>query len=457
MKQVYDILIVGAGMVGTSLALALSQLPLRIALIEQSSFEILDAPIPQESKPIALNLASLRILQALHVWPALEVYANPIKSVHISQQACFAQSRINAKELGVPQLGAVIPAARMGHELIKALFQVIANKSMQGTLDLYNPATCESINQLEGAWQVLIRHLHEEKIIYPRLIIATDGTHSTVRKLLNIGLKTKPISDAALTTFIDISGDHQHIAYQRFTKQGIIASLPLPANKIGLVWTAEQQAIEALQNLTESDFLENLQGHFSYRFGRLLHCSKPQVYALKSCTSEIQAQAGLILLGNAAHTLLPIAAQGLNLGLQDMAECVDLIAKALKQHKDLADASLTQSYLKSRLPVQRQIIGFTEHLTRLQTRFGPLTFIYNNGLLALDLLLPCKRNLSRRLMGIHGRLPRLIRGLNLSSQQRDWQVPRSCNSPLSNKHEDCKLSGYIDKNSSAKTIQQEEY
>ena len=89
MKQAYDILIVGAGMVGTSLALALSQLPLRIALIEQSSFETLDAPIPIESKPIALNLASLRILQALSVWPALEVYANPIKSVHISQPVSY--------------------------------------------------------------------------------------------------------------------------------------------------------------------------------------------------------------------------------------------------------------------------------------------------------------------------------------------------------------------------------
>ena len=460
MKQDYDILIVGAGIVGTSLALALSQLPLRIALIEQSSFKTLDAPLPAESKPIALNLASLHILQTLNVWPALEVYANPIKSVHISQQACFAQSRINAKELGVPQLGAVIPAARLGHELIKALLQVVANKPVQGTFDLYTPATCESINQLEGAWQVVMRHLQEEKkIIYPRLIIGADGTYSTVRKLLNIGLKTKPISEAALTTFIDISGHHQHIAYQRFTKQGIIASLPLPTNKVGLVWTAEQQTVEALQNLTESEFLENLQGHFSYRFGRLLHCTKPQIYDLKSCISEIQAQAGLILLGNAGHTLLPIAAQGLNLGLQDMAECVDLIANALKQHKDLADESLAQSYLKSRLAAQRQIIGFTEHLTRLQTRFAPLTFIYNNGLLALDLLSPCKRNLSRRLMGIHGRLPRLIRGLNLYSQQWDFcQVSRPCgNHGTSNNHEDCELSGNTDKNSNAKSVQQEEY
>lgn len=413
MKQDYDILIVGAGIVGTSLALALSHLPLRIALVEQSSFKKLDTSLASESKPIALNLASLRIFQTLNIWPALEVYANPIKSVYISKQGCFTQSSINAKELGVVQLGAVIPAACLGHQLTKALLQVEARKTEQGCLDLYNPAICESIKQLGGAWQVAVRRQEEKKIIYPRLVIAADGTHSTVRKLLNIGLKTKSTSEAALTTFIESSVHHQHIAYQRFTKQGIIACLPLRGNKIGLVWTAKQQTIETLQNLTELDFLENLQRHFSYRFGKLLQYTKPQAYALKSCIAEIQAQAGLILLGNAAHTLLPIAAQGLNLGLQDMAECVDLIGKALEQYQDLSDTRLAQSYLKSRLTAQRQIIGFTEQLTRVQTEFGPLTFIYNNGLLAMELLSPCKRNLSRRLMGIHGRLPGLIRGLTL--------------------------------------------
>lgn len=162
--------------------------------------------------------------------------------------------------------------------------------------------------------------------------------------------------------------------------------------------------------------MENLQQQFSYRFGKLLHMTKPQIYPIKSCISGTQAQAGLILLGNAAHTLLPIAAQGLNLGLQDMAECVDVIANALEYDIDLADASLALSYLKSRLTAQRRIINFTEQLTRLQTR-GPLTFIYNNGLLAMDLLSPCKRNLSRHLMGIHGRLPSLVRGLALQEEE----------------------------------------
>jgi 2-octaprenyl-6-methoxyphenol hydroxylase len=418
MKQDYDILIVGAGIVGSSLALALSHLPLRIALIEQLPFKSPDTPSSLESKPLALNIASIRILQTLNLWAALESDANPIQSVHISQQACFAQSRISAKELGVPQLGAVIPAARLGCELINALLQTAAKKTTQGVLDLYNPAKCELISKSEQAWEVSFSsHVNQKKIIHPRLIIAADGTDSTVRSLLNIGKKIRNKSEAALTTFIDTTCHHQHIAYQRFTKKGIIACLPLPANKIGLVWTSKRQTIEALQCLTESDFLENLQQHFSYRFGKLLKYTKPRVYPLESFIAESQAQAGLIFLGNAAHTLLPIAAQGLNLALQDMAELADLIANTLDMRKDLGGSSLSQSYLNARLAVQRQIIGFTEQLTRLQTRFGPLTFIYNSGLLAIDLLSPCKRTLSRRLMGTHGRLPRLIRGLSLKQEE----------------------------------------
>lgn len=420
MKPTYDILIVGAGIVGSSLALALSALPLRIALIEQFPFNALEDTLPL-SKPMALNLASLHILQALNVWPALKSYTNPIYRVHVSQQGYFAQLKMTAEELGVPQLGAVIPAARLGIELLKLLLVKAHNKTARGSLDLYNPAICESLHKHKGHWQVLLRQFEGgEKTIHSRLIIAADGTDSTVRKLLKIGLKINFTAEIALTTFIESSRHHQHSAYQRFTRQGIVACLPLCANKIGLVWTSEQQTIERLQNLTESEFLEHLQQHFSYRFGKLLQRSKPQIYTLKSSASESQAEAGLFLLGNAAHTLLPIAAQGLNLGLHDMAECVDVIANALKTHTDLGDERLAHAYLNARVSSQQYIMRFTKQLMRLRPRFGPLTFIYNNGLLAMDLIPHAKRNLSRRLMGIHGRLPRLVRGLSLQQEEYEY-------------------------------------
>lgn len=418
MKQDYDILIVGAGIVGSSLALALSNLPLKVALIEKMPFKC-NSVLPLNSKPIALNVSSIRILQTLSLWPALAPYANPIESVHISQQGYFAQSRISAKDMGVPQLGCVIPAARLGKEFIKALTQRAASKtSLQASLDLFNPAECQAIKKLEQGWEVTLTQQDEKLIIYPRLVIAADGSDSTVRNLLNIDIKTRRKSEAALTTMLDISRHHRHIAYQRFTDNGIIACLPLIDDKIGVVWTAAEQTINELRLLPAADFLEKLQQHFSYRFGKLLLNTKPQVYTLKSFIAETQAQPGLILLGNAAHTLLPIAAQGLNLALQDMSELADIIANALSTKKDLADPSLSLSYLNARLTVHKQVMRFTEQLVeRFQTGSKSLTFIYNNGLLAMDLFSPCKRNLSRRLMGIHGRLPNLIRGLTLKQEE----------------------------------------
>ncbi len=421
MKQDYEVLIVGAGVVGSSLALALSHLPLRIALIEQIPFRF-DIPLSLDSKPIALNVASMRILRTLALWPALAAYANPIRQVHISHQACFAQSRISAEDMGVAQLGCVIPAARLGGELIKALNQCALGKTAaKASLDLFNPAQCQSITKTKQAWQVLLSTPENKKIVIsPRLVIAADGSDSTVRNLLNIGLlETRTKSEMALATSIDISAGHQHIAYQRFTPQGIIASLPLLMNKIGLVWTADPATINALKDLSELDFLDRLQQHFSYRFGQLLRCSKPRIYPLKNFIAQSQAQPGLVLLGNAAHTLLPVAAQGLNLALQDMSELADIIANALKTGTDLADPSFSTSYLDARLPVHQQIIGFTNRLAaRFQSPFKPLTFMHNKGLLIMDLFSPCKRNLSHRLMGIHGRLSRLMRGLTL--QQKEY-------------------------------------
>lgn len=420
LKQDYDILIVGAGVVGSSLALALSNLPLRIALIEKKPFKE-DAKLSDNlhnDKPIALNAASIQILQTLSLWPALLPCANPIESVHISQQGYFAQSRINAKQLGIPQLGYVVPAAGLGAECTKALIQCSINKIPKAaSLDLFNPAQCQAINKLPQTWEVTFTQQQEKFIIYPRLIVAADGSDSTVRKLLNIGIKISSETKAALVATLTMSCHHQHIAYQRFTDSGIIACLPLVGNKIGLVWTATKPIIDALPDLLLTDFVEKLQQHFNYRFGKLNCDNKPQIYPLKSFIAEIQAQPGLVLLGNAAHTLLPVAAQGLNLALQDMSVLADIIADSLLTKKDVAGAGLSHAYLNARLSIQKQIIGFTEQLEQLQTRFKPLTFIYNNGLLAMDILPVCKRSLSRRLMGTHGRLSRLIRGLTLEQEE----------------------------------------
>lgn len=418
MKSDYDVLIVGAGMVGASLALALSPLPLRIAVVEKTLFN-LDTIPNLESKPIALNYASSRILQNLLPWEELSVYANPIEQVHISETGCFSVARIKAKTMGVSALGYVIPAAVLGSIFANALMQ-LAKASKPLRLDLYHPAQCNHLVKKQQTWEAQITTAAGElQTISARLVVAADGSDSVVRRLLGIKVKNEKEGQMALMTRLKLARHHHHTAYQRFTPSGVIAALPLLGNQVGFVYTAVKHQIEEQQLLSNSEFLAWVQSLFAYRLGQFLESGPLHVYPIKSFIAEPQVQAGLILLGNAAHTLSPIAAQGLNLALQDMAELADLIVKAFVAKKDLADASISQAYLQVRLPAQKQLIGLTENLSTLfQEKFMPLTLIRNSGLLAFDLVSPLKRNVSRHLMGIHGRLPALVRGIAHQQEEK---------------------------------------
>jgi 2-octaprenyl-6-methoxyphenol hydroxylase len=413
MKQHYDILIVGAGIVGSSLVLALSHLPLRVALIEKTSFKLEDFIPTAESKAIALNHASMRILRRLLPWTEVSAYANPIETVHISEQGCFASARIKAREMGVSALGAVVPAAKLGWTVNKALAQLATQTSKKLNLTLFNPAQCQALLKTEQGWEALIASKEGAlQTLCAPLMIAADGSHSVVRQLLAIDVQSQSEEQVALVTTLNLARHHHHVAYQRFTDQGILACLPLLGNKVGFVWTATKTIIEQRQSLTESEFLACVQQLFAYRIGRFLARGLLSVYPVESFIAQPQAQTGLILLGNAAHTLSPIAAQGLNLALQDMAELVDILTQAVETKKALADSSITQTYLAARLPQQKQLIRFTENLGKLfKQKFLPLTLLRNSGLLAFDLVTPVKRNVSRHLMGIHGRLPSLARGV----------------------------------------------
>ncbi|BBB14969.1 2-polyprenyl-6-methoxyphenol 4-hydroxylase [Candidatus Rickettsiella viridis] len=419
-KRDYDILIMGAGMVGTSLALALSHLPLRIAIIEKTSFN-LDITPNLDSKPIALNYASSRILKNLIPWTDLSAYANPIEQVHISEAGCFAAARIKAKAMGVSALGYVIPASLLGCAFTKALIP-LTEGSKPLRLDLFNPAQCQALLKNEQVWEAHITtETGELQTISARLVVAADGSDSIVRQLLGIKVQAQSKGQMALVTTLKLARHHHHTAYQRFTSQGVMAALPLLGNQVGFVCTAPQHQIEERQSLSKSEFLAWVQSLFAYRLGQFLESGSLRSYPIKSFIAEPQAQAGLILLGNAAHTLSPIAAQGLNLALQDMAELADRIAKAFVAQKDLADSSISQAYLAARLPAQKQLIGLTENLGRLfQEKFRPLTLIRNSGLLAFDLVSPLKQNISRRLMGTHGRLSPLVRGI--APQQEEEHV-----------------------------------
>lgn len=395
MQSDYDILIVGAGMVGTSLALSLSSLPLRIALTEAFPIQT-TAKLDTDGRSLALTYGTVTTLQKLNVWKNIEAYATAIQTVHISDRGHFGMTRIKASEEKVPALGYVVPAPILGVELNKAFLQL-------HSVDVFNPAKVQGLAKQSNdtGWTVDLSTAEGEKNITAKLIIAADGTHSTIRQLQNIQTEEKDYQQSALATAITLTRDHKNIAYERFTEQGAIAFLPLPDNRGGLVWTASNETIQQLQALSNTDFLQAAQTQFGYRLGKFLQVGKRHVYPLKMLYAKQQVQNGLVLLGNAAHTLHPIAAQGFNLGMLDVNLLTKIITEAVQAEEDFAALNILQTYETRCVRAQQKIMQFTDSLTHLFARnFLPLTLARNASLLTLDIVSPLKHRLAKRLMGV---------------------------------------------------------
>lgn len=406
-----DLLIIGTGLVGTSLALALKSLPLSIVLVEASPIKT-DLESNSDSRSLALTYASANILNAIGVWSYLESVATAIETVHVSERGHFGMTRIKASDEQVPALGYVIPAPLLGNVLNTQLLTMIEHHP---NFSLCNPAKVQQLSANDQGWQVTVETVEGLKNIDARLVIAADGTDSTVRKLLNISAQIQDYQQSAIATSAVLTRNHKKVAYERFTEQGVLATLPLQdPQRCGLVWTAPNNIIDELQSLDKQEFLQRAQEVFGYRLGKFVDLGVRHSYPLKTLYADEQIRDGLVLVGNAAHTLYPLAAQGFNLGLSDVALLAQVISEAVRAKRNPGELDILQKYLEQRFKPQQRITQFTDNLVNLFSQdFLPLTVARNTGLLVLDLLPPLKNKLAKRLMGMEGKLPNLVRGVPL--------------------------------------------
>lgn len=389
--MIYDITIIGAGPVGASLALALSQLPLKIALLEANPLTTELKP-DHDSRALALTYQSVRVLQEIRIWSALEKSATPITTVHVSDRGHFGFTRIKAEEEKVPALGFVVPAYTLAAELNKAL---LGNSNFT----ILTPAKVQTLQPENQGWEIQFQ-TEKPNTLHSKLVIAADGTHSTIRKLLNIPVTEKDYNQSALVTTISLARDHHNTAYERFIKNGALAMLPMQNRLCGCVWTAPHPEIKTLLHLADEEFLQQLQIYFGYRLGKFLNVGRRYSYPLRMLHATEIGKAGLLLIGNAAHTLHPIAAQGFNLGLGDVDVLAKILKKNLQQGQTLLDPQWLQEYQQKREQNVNWIMRFTDGLTRIFAHeFFPLTLARNSALLGLDLIPPFKRRFAKRLMG----------------------------------------------------------
>jgi len=400
----YDLIIVGGGMVGASLACALGSTALRIAVIEAVPLRASSQP-SYDDRSIALAYGSRRIFAAMGLWDELASAVTPIKRIHVSDRGRFGMLRMDAAQYGYGALGYVVENRDLG-KLFSARLKKLEN------VDLLCP--CELTALETGTDRACVQVSMEggKKVLSAQLIIGADGGRSVVRDLAGIATRRWDYGQCAVIANVTPGRPHDNTAFERFTDSGPLAMLPMSENRCSLVWTVNQGQEEALLALDDAEFLARLQERFGYRLGILRKAGRRAAYPLALMMAGPSDIPRLALIGNAAHTLHPVAGQGFNLGIRDVAALAEVISQARHAGGDIGAARVLKRYNSWRRQDQQRVARLTDGLVRLfSTTFPPLVLGRNLGLLALDQLPPVKRLMMRQAMGLAGRLPRLARGL----------------------------------------------
>jgi 2-octaprenyl-6-methoxyphenol hydroxylase len=421
----YDILIVGGGMVGASLACALRDSGLKIGVVEAVPLHAAHQP-SYDDRTVALAYGSQRIFAGLGLWDAIDqLGVSPIERIHISDRGRFGFTRLSAADAGLPALGYVVENRVLGAALLKTL-QASAN------VEWLCPATLEAI-ELRAESAVIQVKIGETasrpslacgprlgpigetaRTLSARLVVAADGAHSAVRQAVGIAAARTEYEQTAVVTNVTISQPHLNTAYERFTETGPLALLPMRGNKCAVVWSARAGEVETILGWSDEEFLARLQDRFGERLGSFTRPGRRVAYPLALTRVREQVRPRLALIGNAAHTVHPVAGQGFNLGLRDVAALAEILIDAVRAGQDIGDAAVLKKYAGWRQRDNQVMAVFTNGLIRLfSNTFPPLVAARNLGLIAVDLMLPVKRRFIRVTSGLAGRLPRLARGLPL--------------------------------------------
>jgi 2-octaprenyl-6-methoxyphenol hydroxylase len=402
-----DCLIIGGGLVGASLCCALAKLPLRVAVVEPVAFEGSDPP-SFDDRGLALSPSSQRILAGLGIWPEVAPEATAIRRIHVSHEGYFGVTRLEAAALGVPALGYVVIGRALGRALRGALRAAAEGKG----LSLLCPARLESITTHPDRIEARIANDCGVGSVTTRLLVAADGGDSKARQCLGIDTDGRDYGQTAVVANIGLAGPHEGLAYERFTASGPLALLPLTMQRYVVVWAMATNEVERVMRLDEPSFLTALHERSGRRVNGLVKLGARRTYPLRLITAREQVGPRFVVLGDAAHTVHPNAAQGLNLALRDVAGLADCLATIARAGRDPGDPELLRRYLDSRRTDQRRVVALSDGLTRLfyNDRF-PLTLGRGLAMLAIDLCPPLKRALCGMSMGLRDRQARLTRGL----------------------------------------------
>jgi 2-octaprenyl-6-methoxyphenol hydroxylase len=406
----FDVAIVGGGMVGASLALALAGTGLSLLLVEGAAPDSRTQP-SFDDRTTALGNASRRIFEALGVWPLIDPRAAAIRTIHVSDAGRFGFARLRAPDQAIEAFGYVVTNRVIG----AALWQKLKAAS---DLTLRVPARLEAVQiAADNVRLTVAGDSGSREEFTASLVVAADGAHSSMRAAAAIDAAVEDYEQIAIAANVATDRPQDGTAYERFTPSGPLALLPLFDGSYGVVWTARPERAAELLSLGDDAFLSELQERFGWRAGRFIRVGQRASYPLKLTRATATIATRTVLIGNAAQALHPVAGQGFNLGLRDAAMLAEVLANTAE---DAGSPALLQKFSEWRAADRSGVIRFTDGLVKLfgDSRPGVGT-LRNLGLLLFDLSPPAKSALARVSAGFGGRTPRLARGLGVREARSD--------------------------------------
>jgi len=393
-------------MVGASMACALAEQGLNIAVVEAFPFKS-DSQPSYDARCIALASSSKQIFDSIGVWQSLKRSATAINTIHVSDRGHFGNTRMEAAKLGVAAMGYVLENRDIGQALMDRMAQ-------SSNIELICPAKLVDLKISEESAEATLDREGEHHTFSTRLLIAADGGNSAVRKLLGIENDTVDYQQTAVISTVTPEASHQNVAYERFTDSGPLALLPLSQNRCSLVYTVNADAADDVLSLDDKEFLALLQRRFGFRLGHFVKTGKRFAFPLSLSRIKESIRSRVVFIGNAAHTLHPVAGQGFNLGIRDVAALAEVLVDASRAHADIGSIETLKRYEDWRNKDQEQTANYTDKLVRIFSNdFFPLNSLRSKGLIATNIFSPAKRVLARQAMGMNGKLPRLARGAPL--------------------------------------------
>lgn len=404
-KEHYDIVVIGGGMVGTSFALELAGLqhesPVSILIVEAVAPSDSANQPSFDARSTALSFGSKEIYESIGLWCDLKESVAAIEQIHVSDKGNFGSTQLKKEELGTEALGYVVENRNLGTVLQAAI-------DSSNSVEFLAPAIAKNILPVKDGMNLNLGYgedLNNECQISASLVVLSDGGRSPICDQLGIVRKQETYHQQAVISNIAFQLPHNNIAYERFTQRGPLAVLPLPGydrlNRGSLVWTVEEGEQEELIHCSEEVFLEELNREFGNRLGSIERVGERFSYPLSLTEAKEQIRPGLVLLGNVAHTLHPVAGQGLNLALRDSTSLAHTLHSAFNADENPGSMQTLQAYIDRQSDDQQRVIFFTDQMIKLfSTGNWSKVFVRKVGLLGLELVPRLRNEFAQQAMGM---------------------------------------------------------